>query len=83
MIDSKEYVYLYDRGERPCAAVHGDLVCGKPGIYSELCSCDKCDAQPGYHRPSWLCAEHYDKMMARLERGAGRAAKPTFGDEDL
>ena len=36
--------------------------CGKPSVYSEPCSCDRCDIDPGYHLPSHLCAEHYDRV---------------------
>jgi hypothetical protein len=40
----------YDAGEY--------MNCGKPSVYSEPCSCDRCDTEPGYHLPSHWCAEH-------------------------
>lgn len=36
---------------------------GKPSVYSECCSCDRCDIEPGYHLPAHWCAEHYDRLM--------------------
>jgi hypothetical protein len=66
-----------------CIVISTGEPCGKPGIYSELCGCDACDRQPGYHLNVWLCAEHYDKVMAQRESSRLRAADPAFGEEDL
>jgi hypothetical protein len=43
---------------------HGaDEECGKPSVYSQPCSCDRCEIEPGYHLASHWCAEHYDGLM--------------------
>jgi hypothetical protein len=43
---------------------HGaDEECGKPSGYSQPCSCDRREIEPGYHLPSRWCAEHYDGLM--------------------
>jgi hypothetical protein len=38
-------------------------------VYSEPCSCECCDVDPGYHLPSHWGAEHYDEMMKPSRHG--------------
>jgi len=43
--------------------------CGKPSVGTDVpCSCDRCEAEPGFHRGVELCAEHYDEHQAKLKR---------------
>jgi hypothetical protein len=42
--------------------------CGEPSVYSHPCTCDTCEIEPGYHLPTYWCAEHYDRLMNPRKR---------------
>lgn len=44
-------------------------ICGKPSVYSEPCSCDRCEVEPDYHLPLQWCAQHYDRLMSLANGG--------------